>query len=284
MQPHNENMTSLRALLERLPTEQLDQMLHAELEKEEPEKAAVQLILSVLEQREDALPEEPPTPQEVAAWEQYQRKMEDLVPRAKPKRPFLWNILGTAAVLSIVMLMLFTLLPTETRANLQLQMKAMWGEDTLEIVGPDGPDSEFVEYQFRTDNPGLQQVYDEVVKMGVDLPVVPMWLPEGYELLESKKRNSSKLEGVFSVFSRIEDQIVFSVDAYRGEVSHEYQKNDLEYTPYEYCGITHDIARNNNRWVVVWIRNDNIECSFTIECPEDTLHKIIRSIYVWEDF
>ena len=42
------------------------------------------------------------------------------------------------------------------------------------------------EYVFETDHPGLQQIYDAVVEMGVTEPVVPMWVPEGYDLVEYK--------------------------------------------------------------------------------------------------
>ena len=49
----------------------------------------------------------------------------------------------------------------------------------------------------------------------------------------------------------------------------------------EAAGIDHFIVKNTDAWVVVWTK-DNIECSISVDCQEDELDRILRSIYTKE--
>ena len=68
---NNYNTTSLRGMIEQMSTEQLDEMLLHELEKEPIDESAVRLIMDVLEEREQDTPVEI-NEQIAAAWEKYQ--------------------------------------------------------------------------------------------------------------------------------------------------------------------------------------------------------------------
>ena len=48
----NYDMAGLRGMVEQMPTEQLDEMLKYELEKEPVDEAAVRLIMGILEERD----------------------------------------------------------------------------------------------------------------------------------------------------------------------------------------------------------------------------------------
>ena len=48
----NYDMAGLRGMVEQMPTEQLDEMLKYELEKEPVDEAAVKLIMGILEERD----------------------------------------------------------------------------------------------------------------------------------------------------------------------------------------------------------------------------------------
>jgi len=274
------NLTSLRAMLEQLPVEQLNEMLRTELEKETPEKAAVQMLLSVLEKRQE--PDRPLTSRERAAWERYQKRQAEIARAKRPKLHIPWR--WVAAVATVVLLIGFgSFVPLNAQAETLFQMVFRWGDDNLEIFGSGGPDSEFIEYSFQTDNPGLQQVYDAVVELGVDFPAVPMWLPEGYELVECKTRNTPRLLGVTVIFSNGEDEISYKVDIFDKEVSHEYYITKSDHETHEYFGVTYHLAQNYDHWVAIWSEEDNIECFLTVDCQEDILHKILRSIYMTEE-
>ena len=155
-------------------------------------------------------------------------------------------------------------------------------DSIVEFFSPGMANDNIKEYVFETDNPGLQQVYDAVVGLGVTEPVVPMWLPEGYELVECKVVETSHKQGIAASFQNEQRYIAYRIDIHGVDVSHEYHWGGDIIAEYECAGIRHTIMRNNDRWVVTWF-TDNIECSFTLDCQEDTLYNILKSIYVMED-
>lgn len=270
------NLIGLREMLEKLPTDELDTMLQAELELEEPNPESVRLILSVLEEREDETPAER-TPQEERAWSRYQERVSTL--QKKPARNWSW-VTKAASVILIVGL-LFAVVPQKAEAETFWEMLQRLTSTVLEFLGREDRLVE-KEYKFETDNPGLQQVYDAAVEQGITGPVVPMWLLEGSKISFFEIEKSPMMASIVSSFSADEGEIVLKIIKYANEPAHQYYRDDSHYESFERNGTIYNITRNNNRWVAVWT-NDNLECSLTLDCPEDTLWRILESIYVMED-
>ena len=76
--------------------------------------------------------------------------------------------------------------------------------------------------------------------------------------------------------------IVYKLSVYNGEPAHQFYRDDTYYDSYERNGTTYTITRNNDRWVAVWAK-ENIECSIFIDCQEETLYSVLKSIYVMEE-
>ena len=134
------------------------------------------------------------------------------------------------------------------------------------------------DYVFETDNPGLQQVYDAVVELGVTIPAVPMWLPEGYELAEITIEETRIKQYVYARFLNNTQECSLKINILNGEAAKDYFKNDVDIQNHESAGMFHSLVRNMEVWAVSW-RKDNIECSIFIDCQTDVLHEIIESIY-----
>lgn len=270
------NVIGLRESLEGLETEKLQTMLQAELERDTPDPDSVRLILSVLEDWET---EESArlTEEKKVAWKKYQKKVSGL----KKKSAKRWNVLARAASVVLIVGVLFAAIPGQANAETFWEMLQRWSNNVLEYFDRDRIKAE-QDYLFQTDNEGLQQVYDEVVKLGVTEPVVPMWLPDKYDLIEVSTNQTPMSQWVLARFADQESEIVYSVTLYNGEPAHQYYKDDTHYETYEQNGAIYNIARNNNLWVVVWTK-ENIECSIFVDCQEDTLRRILDSIYEMED-
>lgn len=270
------NKIGLRESLEQLETAKLDEMLQAELEKSTPDPDSIRLIMRILEGRESAAPE-PITASEEAAWQQYQKRMAGL--RKKPSPVRRW----VAAVASVVLVvgLLFAVMPQQAEAETFWGMLQRWTSTVLVYFSGEGKKAE-MEYKFETDNPGLQQVYDAVVELGVTDPVVPMWIPEEFEIEELGSKNTPMSKNLWAWFSNDDGIMMYKLDIYSGEPAHEFYRDDTYYKSYEKNGATYNITRNNDRWVVVWTK-DNIECLLTLDCQEETLRRILESIYVMED-
>ncbi len=270
------NIIGLRDHLEQLPPEDLQELLRVELEREEPDPDAVRMILSILEERTPETPDSM-APRKEAAWGKYRQRVEGMI--KKPSGIRRWYV--TAASLLLILGMFFTVAPQKAEAETFWEMLQRLSATVIEFISRDERPIEN-EYIFQTDNPGLQQVYDAVVEMGVTEPVVPMWLPEEYELTELTEINTPMLTGISASFSYNESGIVYKIDLFEGEPAHQYYKDDTHYEHYELRGTMFNITRNHEHWMVVWT-TDNIECSIFVDCQEETLRRILKSIYIMEE-
>lgn len=270
------NIIGLREMLEQLPTPKLDEMLQTELMKDVPDEEAVRVILRVLEDREKAEPLTF-TPGEEAAWKRYQ----DRITIRKKRRFTVHRWLAVAASLTVVVFLMVAVIPQQAEAENFWEMLQRLSSSVIEFLGREDKFTED-EYFFKTDNPGLQQIYDTVVELGITEPVVPMWLPEGSELTDFGSTSSPMKESMWAYFSHDKGGMVYKIDIYKGEPAHQYYKDDSHYEKYELKGTVFHIARNNQRWLVVW-SNDSVECSIFIDCQEETLKRILKSIYTMEE-
>ena len=255
----NYNMVDLQAQREQLPTEQLEKMLQAETVKEVPDEDVIIQLLHILEARE---PDRSLTLtlREKAVWKAYQKRV-----RSRARKHFSiprWMAVAASAVLIIGVLM--SVVPQKAEAETFWEMLQRWSDT---VLGYFAREEKFgkMEYTFKTDNPGLQQVYGTAVEMGVTEPVVPMWLSDGYELVELESRDTSMVKGIWTVFSCDDNELFYQINVFKGEPAHQYYKDDSHYESYERNGTMYNITRNNDRWGAVWTK-DNIECSIILDC------------------
>lgn len=272
----NNSKTGLRAALEQLPEEELKDLLQAELERPEPDGDSVRLILRVLEEKGRGR-EAPMTSRKEQAWQTYCRRVEALW-KKNTRRP--WAALRAAAVILVLALCL-SFLPRQAQAESFWEMLQRWSTTVIQFFGRE--DSFYEDqYLFQTENPGLQQVYDAVVELGVTDPVVPMWLPEGCELLDIQNEKSPMLKGLWATFTNGSSEIIYKLDVYEGEPAHQFYRDDTYYNTYERNGAVIHISRNVDQWTVI-LSKGNIECSIFIDCSEEILMKILESIYTMEE-
>ena len=272
----NNSKTGLRAALEQLPEEELKDLLQAELERPEPDGDSVRLILRVLEEKGRGR-EAPMTPRKEQAWQTYCRRVESLR-RSRTLR--LAPALRAAAVVLVLALCL-SFLPRQAQAESFWEMLQRWSTTVIQFFGRE--DSFYEDqYLFQTENPGLQQVYDAVVELGVTDPVVPMWLPDGSDLNELSTFTSPMSTGVYTSFFCQDREIIYKLNVYEGEPAHQFYRDDTHYESYELEGTEYHVTRNNEYYIVVWSK-ENIECSIAIYCNEEILQKILGSIYTMEE-
>ena len=270
------NMADLRWDREPSSTPELEAMLRAELERKPPDDEKVLLLLHILEARETDLPLRLSTREE-DAWQRYKQKVMNR--KGKKRLPIRW--LSMAASVVLIVAVLFSVVPQQAQAE---SFWEMLQKMTSTVMGYFDRDDRFgkMDYVYQTDNPSLQHVYNAIVDLGVAEPVVPMWLPENYRLNEFIPLDSPMTNGIYVSFFNGNDEIVFKLNIYDGEPAHQYYKDDTHYESHEREGTTYHITRNDKRWVAIW-EKENIECSITLDCTEDTLWRILESIYVTED-
>ena len=270
------DVTGLRGMMEQMPTEQLDEMLRYELEKEQLDESAVRMIMEVLEERDRNAPVEMNERIE-AAWEKYQAH----TPVKERPRVSLggWPMRAVAAAVLIVLLA-FAVMPQSAEAEGFWERLSRWTESVFEFFAP-GDVAAQTEYVFKTDNPGLQQVYDTVTGLGITDPVVPMWLPEGFELVECEVSKMPTKTVVYANFTDGLKKATFDIAIRNADSSRQYIKDEENATKHEIAGIVHTFIHNEEWWTAAWVR-DRLECAIYIDCQEETLYKILKSIYTME--
>lgn len=267
----------LREELLDMPTPQLRQLLYEAAQAEEPDEALVRLLADVLEQQDSQNRKEIPFDAD-DAWAQYiSSKTADTGRQKKKHRNLLVRIVAAAAAACI----LIFAVPRVTQANNFFEMIARWTENLFELFTSEHDRGGKVEYVFQTDNEGLQQLYDAVVQMGVTEPVVPMWLPAECRLIEIKDMSAPKRARLFARFTNSNGEVTITVDLYSTGTAYNIQKDEEKYGDYEYNGVVHQIVKNEDAWIVTWSQNAMV-AYMTITCPEDTLYRIIDSIYTME--
>lgn len=270
------NMTALRGTLAAMETPQLDALLLEELRKEAPSGERIRLIGSILRERDREL-----VPQiddnAHRAWEAYLEKSAGVKPKPGRGKP----ILVKAASLILVLLTLMAFLPQKAEASNFFQRFIAWTEDVFSFVSDQEKTAPGEAYVFCTDNPGLQQVYDQVVRLGITDPVVPMWLPEGNALVEYTVEENPIKKSLIAVFENGQKDTIYQLDVYSDNITTRYYKDGTIIQEEEKHGITHTILRNNDLLVAVWTI-DNIECTICVDCSGDALIRILESIYTME--
>ena len=271
------NMIELRKKLEQMTKEQLTGILQSETEKETPDDDLVLLILDILEKRDASRPVELGWKGK-AAWREYLAKARK---RVRPASYWGRRIAAAAASLVLVLMLVFAALPQEAKAGGIFDVIGKYTEFVLRFFSP-GNEVEPLVYEFKTENPGLQQLRDTVVEYGVTGPAVPMWIPEEYdELISIEIDEVEHQTSISAFFTDGDDTLVVMVSIYDNVEPRGFYKDLPEPQKLECFGTTHYYVHNLERYTAVWER-DNIAGCITLDCQEDILHKILKSIYVME--
>ena len=186
------------------------------------------------------------------------------------------------AAIVLVLGILFFALPGAAQADDIHEVLSWWSDSTFQLFRP-GEQPNTHEYVYQTDHPGLRHLYDAVTELGITDPVVPRWIPEGFELLEL---NSYPMDGhvmIYTLFSSEDAEILITITKYEDfSKTLQYEKNTGDVTIWDLGGTEYYVLSNTNNCTVAWFTNGS-ECSLSADCPEEDVYKILKSIYTSED-
>ena len=270
------NISFRREELEKLSTLDLDQILRAELDSDTPERETVLLVLSILEDRDPTNSQKCPEGAE-EAWDDFVNRINySKQPIEKPiRKPRKW-FLPVAAAAAIVLILLISV-PQAVGAENIFEILGRWTRDLFSFSN-EVEDQSNETYIFQTDHEGLQQLYDAVVEQGVTAPLVPMWIPEGYELEELRTVTKDVGIKIYARFINNNDSYIqLIVECFNSGASNAYTKDAEDVKIHNSGGVNYYLFRNENTWTAVW-NNGNAECLLILTDTDQVLHKIIKSI------
>ena len=271
-----DNMTFSREQLEQMATERLDEILNRELKETLPDGDLVRNVLDILEKRECGYV--PEFSAEINdAWTNY-------LNRQRSQRNRLWQkswFLRMVAAIAVICI-LFSMVPQTVEAEGLFERLARWTDNFFQMFRSVDEKEQTLEYEFRTDNPGLQQVYDTVTALGITEPIVPMWMPGNGDLVSLDKVHARNVYYVVAVFGNDEAQdTMYQVTIYLKNAPSEFPKDPVNAEIYEFEGTDYHVVPNDGKWTVAYTK-DNVECFVIIKCQEEELYKMIESIHMME--
>lgn len=263
-----------RGDLEKLPTAELDALLHKELDKEDLNSELILTISNILEGRESNIPI-PDDEHVQKAWEKYQFSHQSIPIKRRPIRPWIHKAVAVAAILCIV---IFCAPAAISAGNID-ELIGYWSNNIFKFFDPTHTPPTTSEYNYETDHPGLQQIYDAVLEMGVEKPALFTQLDQAYELAELKKSTSPNECLVTGVLYK-QDSCISVIIRNIGEGICEYPK-DEEVMVREVNGMQCYVFTNEDCWIAVWSRGGT-EYSIAIDTNINDLYTIIDSVYTEE--
>lgn len=269
------NISFRREELEKLSTLELDQILRTELDSNAPERETVLLVLSILEDRDPTSSQNCPEGAE-EAWDDFVNRTGYLKQSVeKPIRKASKWFLPVAAAAAIVLILLISV-PQAVGAENIFEIFGRWTRDLFSFSN-EVEDRSNETYIFQTDHEGLQQLYDAVVEQGVTAPLVPKWIPDGYNLEEFRTCYQSVSTKVYARFVKGDKYIQMIVECSKAKESNIYTKDADDVKVYTSAGVSYYLFRNENTWTAVW-STGNAECLLILNDTDQVLHEIIKSI------
>ena len=261
--------------LARLPREELRRMLTEELRKDtqQIDDAFVRLLLAELQARgvDTAFVDDNAVE---AACEEF-RAVTDK--KQNPKKPWHQSWMLKVASVVLVLGILFFSLPTAAEANNIPEVLTWWSNSLFQFFRP-GEKPNIEEFEYKTDHPGLQQIYDAITEAGITEQIVPSSLSDEFKLTELKML---QMQGDISLHTRLisdSNKILFTAIAHSEQAMFQHEKKAENISVWNIANIDHYVISNNNNSIVTWV-TENIECTISADCPEEDVYRLIYSIY-----
>lgn len=249
-----------------LPTEQLEQLLRQELDGRKDRQTVLQIV-SILKDRDTASAQEAQLPAQESG-----ETFHTALP--SKKRIILLRVAAIAAVLAL----LLTIVPPVLGAENIFQLIGSWTQDIFSFLTPEGRESRNGDRSFETEHPGLLQLRETMEYYGVTDPVVPTWLPEGFELTELEIVPQQISTKIYARFDDSKTHIVITYEIHTTPTTNDYSKDDVDAELLERAGIKHYIVINDEKWLAAWSAG-NTECAVMTNCEKETVIALITSIY-----
>lgn len=263
-----------RKELELCSSEELDVIVRKELDSDTPDRETVLLALSILEERDPTdstnRPEDALETWSNAVNRSTHLESQSYKPNRKHRR---WLTAVAAAVIALILL---AVVPQSVGAESIFEIIGRWTRDTFGFsFGIEDQNQEG--YIFKSNHEGLQQIYAAVAAQGVTEPVVPTWIPEGYEMAELKIVSNTTVPKTCALLVTDDKYIQIMIEIHSEEASNKYPKDQMNVETIEYKDICYFIISNGNTYKAMW-KNGKAECSVITNESMEVLKNMLNTI------
>ena len=146
-----------------------------------------------------------------------------------------------------------------------------WDEDNMEVSSVDGK-------TVGIDEDPYSRIRLAMMDEGIQVPVVPNYLPDGYQMIDFVTNISFEGHSYDIAYQNEEKYIYISYYIFSQDYNAFYPKDGPEPEIYTVSGIDHYLTTNEGFYRAVWSNGDVVCELYGVENKEELL-KIIQSIY-----
>lgn len=209
----------------------------------------------------------------------------DAAPGRRQPRFRRWGVRGMLAAAALVFLLLSVSVAAAASGHGLWELLARWTDETMSITPGHIVPVEEDAIRIPQEDTEYASLQEAVADCGLAQPMVPQWLPEGFELVDLVVDTGFPDALIYhGAYQREEECLVVLVEVFlprEGENDRSYgnfQKDEGDPIPYEAGGVTHLLSTNAGRPVALWT-NGPAQGAVSGDITMDELKQIIDSIY-----
>lgn len=184
-----------------------------------------------------------------------------------------WMRRMTAAAAVVVMIFAGTMTANAFGINIW-QAFVQWTEETFHFRGSSDQEPSAPEKENNQDFQSLQEALD---LYKITTPLVPKWIPQGYELHSVKVDASPIQESFWAIYLKDDQMLKVQIKQYLDGDPEQIEQSGTLLEEYESGGIIYYLFEDDPMLQAVWT-NENFECYISGELTIDEMKQIVDSI------
>lgn len=196
-----------------------------------------------------------------------------------------WGARGILAAAALALLLLSVSVAAAANGHGLWELLARWTDETMGIAPGHIAPAEEDAIRIPEEDVEYASLQEAVEACGLARPMVPQWLPEGFEQVELVVDTGFPDALIFqAAYQREGKAIVVFVEVFLPRADQDnrdygnFQKDEGDPIPYVAGGVTHLLSTNAGRPVALWT-NGPAQGAISCDATMDELKQIIDSIY-----
>ena len=264
-----------------MTTEELEEILRLDVDAPEGQESDTETLLYVMEVLVKRKRSTGHTENTAQAYESFKKnylpEVEEKVnaletKKSARKQPLRW-LRSLSAVAAVLVIILLGSITAKALGFDLWETVVKWTQETFHFGdggqtddGPDiGGDLEYASLQ------------EALRKNDINEPLVPTWIPEGYQLIDIKIQATPMQDKYSAQYRNGEKELIITVRNYLDDNPHYVEKSEDFVEIYKVSGVEYYLFLNHEKSRAAWI-NGSYECSIVGELTIEELKLMIDSI------
>lgn len=288
--PNNQNRSNQDfSRFDSMTNEELEEILRLDVQKNEGEESDLEMLLYVMEvlavRRKNSENPGHTAGEAFETFKEYympddlrddteQISPEPQVINMKPPmliRPWLSRLAAAAAILALVLVSSVTV----HAMGIDIwDIIVTWTQETFHFGSTV---QETIDEPAKADTREYMSLQEALDHKSITVPLVPTWMPDGYELTAVKIDESPVQLSILAFYRCSDENIKIQIKRYFDNDPEQIEQSDSLIEEYESDGTTYYIFENHEELKAVWI-TENFECFIAGMLSIDELKNMISSI------